>query len=36
MIGFKAPAHFTRACKARFGAPPKEYPMKLRLESEEK
>jgi len=36
MIGFKAPAHFTRAFKASFGATPKEYRMKLRLESEEK
>jgi DNA-binding response OmpR family regulator len=35
MLGFKAPAHFTRAFKACFGETPKEYRMKLLPDSEE-
>jgi len=36
MLGFKAPAHFTRAFKASFEATPKEYRMKLLPEPEAK
>ncbi len=35
ILGFKAPAHFTRAFKACFGATPKDYRMKLMPDTEE-